>query len=177
MTYAAHRKPVRSKAEARALGESIARKFTTTIPVDPERIARELGVSVMGAPEQPSDLSGALVLRGDLALILYNRGDRENRQRFTIAHELGHLLMHTKVGQDNVMFRDDRSSKGTIPREIQANSFAAALLIPERAVRQRVKEPITFLHDDDVEALAHEFVVSPLTMSYRLQDLNLYYPL
>lgn len=177
MNFAAQRKSVRSKAEAHALGERIANKYSSTIPVDPMRVARALGVAVIQAPEQPSDLAGALVVHGDNAMVLYNRGHPENRQRFTVAHELGHLLMHTKAGQDNILFRDDRSSKGTIIKEIQANAFAAALLIPENEIRRRVKDPITSLHDDKVEDLAREFAVSALTMSYRLQDLNLYYPI
>ncbi|GLQ93478.1 ImmA/IrrE family metallo-endopeptidase [Dyella acidisoli] len=54
------------------------------------------------------------------------------RDRFTMAHELGHLLLHTNVGMARHV------QKGTIPAyrdsEWQANAFAGALLIPRFAV-------------------------------------------
>ncbi|MBW7916342.1 MAG: ImmA/IrrE family metallo-endopeptidase [Trueperaceae bacterium] len=167
---------MRSKAGASAFGEEMAHKFSPSLPVDPKRVAARLGVHVIEAPSTPEDLAGALIVRNSAATILYNGGHPDTRQRFTIAHELGHLMMHTRADQDQVLFRDDRSSKGTNPREIQANAFAAALLIPEDDISKLVKEPITALHSEELDSLARKFNVSSQAMSYRLQNLGLYTP-
>lgn len=177
MTQAVERRPVRSKAEARERAEALVRRFGDTVPVEPERIAEALGVKVVAAPPTHSGLSGALIIteKGS-PVILYNRNDPPARRRFTMAHELGHYLMHTSEGQVQVLFRDDRSSRGTSIREIQANAFAAALLMPEHAIRARVKKPITPIQSDEVDEFAEVFGVSSQAMGYRLIDLGLYEP-
>ncbi len=65
------------------------------------------------------------------------------RQRFTIAHELGHFFLHRAsstvfVDAAPIFFRDESSSNGSQREEIEANAFAAELLMPEDAIRQRL---------------------------------------
>ena len=57
------------------------------------------------------------------------------RQRFTIAHELGHAVLHAREGIHldqafRLRFRDQTSAMAIDPEEIDANSFAAELLMP-----------------------------------------------
>lgn len=177
MMHIPERKPVRSKMGARAAAESIYSRLGAGIPVQPKAIADALGVRVVKAPPTTTGLSGAFLITHGKPVILYNGGDGTVRQRFTIAHELGHFLLHSTAEENAVLFRDDRSSKGTSIREIQANSFAAALLMPELELRKRVPEHITAVHSDQVDELADEFRVSSQAMGYRLSDLGLYTPM
>lgn len=170
------RGPVRSKAEARAAAESIARRMKVTAPVPVEEVAVRLGVQVIPAPPNDAGLFGAFVLREGRPFILYRSSDVPARKRFTIAHELGHFILHSHSGEDTALFRDDRSSKGTAPKEIQANAFAAALLMPEWLVRERQPSPIPNSDDHTVDELAEAFKVSSQAMGIRLASLGLYTP-
>lgn len=152
----------------------LARAGIERAPVPVERVANALGVRV-----EPSDLgedcSGILVRDGDRAVIGVNWSHHKNRQRFTIAHELGHFLLHegenTFVDRDyRVNFRDLESGSGTKTQEIEANRFAAALLMPADWVRSAFKKHEFDLtdDDDDLRALAAKFGVSAQAMAIRL---------
>src|SRR5947207_958730 len=104
-------------------------------PVPVEEIARELGVRVSFEHFDP-EISGILYRDGSNAVIAVQATHPKTRQRFTIAHEIGHLRLH----KGRPMFvdrsvrvdrRDENASLGIDPDEIEANSFAAALLMPE----------------------------------------------
>jgi len=139
------------------------------IPVDPAKVAHRLGIKVFEA-ELESDLSGALVkeLAEDPAILL-NTHDSVNRQRFTCAHELGHYVRRSAdLDQyEYVDKRDALAAAGTDPEEIFANSFAAALLMPEAEVRAWAKRGY-----DEIE-LASKFGVSREAMHNRLNALRL----
>lgn len=144
--------------------------------------------------ERLAELSGAVIryepFDGQMSGVLYNADDVERaviginalhpsvRQRFSIAHELGHLILHhdTELQVDRhafVAFRDLASSTADDPREVEANQFAAALLMPEHLLRRCVDE----LDDDlDLETaivgLAQRFGVSEQAMTIRLTSLR-----
>lgn len=178
MILVPERRPVRSRVAAQKAAESLASRYAPSCPVDPKAIANSLGVEVLAGPPTDHKLSGALILKDGRAVIIYNAGHYKHRQRFTIAHELGHFILHTDEGDETVLFRDSVSSMGTDIREIHANAFAAALLMPERHIRQLVPTPISALDEQRIERLAHDsFDVSVAAMTYRLADLDLYTPL
>ena len=91
---------------------------------------------------------------------------RQPRQRFTIAHEIGHFLLHTDedVHIDEkrpIGRRDDLSSQAVDACEIEANQFAAELLMPESLVREFVRNlgsnhPETSV-EEAIEELARAF--------------------
>jgi len=134
-------------------------------------------------------ISGMLVpletaLAGKEWVIVVNAQHARVRQRFTIAHELGHLILHrfTTPHADRgfkVRFRDQRSSDGLIAEEIEANHFAAELLLPYALLRERLCElnlefvPLsTDAHDAQLmQNLAREFGVSQRALSIRLSAL------
>lgn len=157
------------KAE-KAAAEMLEESWNGTLPIDPVRIAKSLGVEVLDVhPKQ--NVSGALVKKkGEDPSILLNAKDSRNRKRFTCAHELGHYIRRaTRPEQqyEYVDYRDERSSTGTDEEERYANSFAASLLMPEVAVKG--------LHDQGMAAfrMAKIFGVSPESMQYRLDNLGL----
>ena len=144
-------------------------------PVPVEGMARKTGCKVIAAKLR--DVSGVLVRSRNGATIGYNSDHPQTRKRFTIAHELGHFLLHRgqEVRYDHdfrVSLRSQESSEGTNIEEIEANFFAASLLMPEKIL---AADPRTaFIHLDDdatVEALAKSYKVSRQAMSLRLTRL------
>lgn len=159
------------KAEA----ENAARKLLadtgwgTRVPVDPARIARSLGLSVVTA-HLPQSVSGALVKEpGRDPSILLSAEDGQNRQRFTCAHELGHWVKRSEQlnAYEYVDYRNPTSSTGTDPDERFANAFASALLMPEDAVRAMHRRK-----SSDIEMSLH-FGVSREALRIRLDTLGL----
>ncbi|MGY2267671.1 ImmA/IrrE family metallo-endopeptidase [Pseudomonas sp. SDO5561_S422] len=138
------------------------------LPVDPYRIARAAGASV--EPDygmSAHDLSGCFDVVNNIPVIRFNPDDANVRQRFTIAHELGHMFL--KHGHS---FRDNAKnySSGThLYRERDANSFAAELLMPKEVVEWLVFKEKKY----DVEEMAGILNVSGAAMHYRLMNLGL----
>lgn len=152
------------------------------VPINVESLAKLIGAEIK-RDNLKSSLSGFAVKKDGIKYIGVNSNESPERQRFTIAHEIGHLLLHKKdkvnFELDGVMlFRDGHSSDGTDLREIEANRFAAELLMPEASLRERLaKEGDVNLMGEKVKtskliaALAKEYDVSPQAMSIRLTTL------
>lgn len=142
-------------------------------PIRIERIAKELGVELRSG--DLDDVSGVLVRQGDSAIIGTNSTQSAQRQRFTIAHELGHFLLHEGITNHvdrsyRVNYRSAESSQATNVEEIEANYFAASILMPQHMLdAQNAEEAVD--NDSMVADLAKQFHVSRLAMSLRLANL------
>ena len=154
----------------------------TSKKIDVEAIARELGADVRRVA-LADGLSGLLVRDGGRKIISYSDADIEPRQRFTIAHEIGHLLMHpgrphiaetTKLV--NVSKREVSRNYADAREEREANQFAAALLMPGAAIIDRWDLLASKVDNADSLAgqLAREYGVSKSAMKYRANNLGLY---
>ena len=134
-------------------------------PVPVLRIASGMGIEIYYRENAGWD--GALDIdeRNMRARIFVEKNHPVTRQRFTVAHELGHVVMHphTHVHRDTA---GRMNSDNFI--EWQANRFAARLLMPEWMVRFAYNRVST-----DVSQLARSFVVSREAMRIRLQSLGL----
>lgn len=105
------------------------------LPVDLTDICRRLGVRVRkysdtrGLPEAALQTDGLTFYSWGKPVILYNQGKPPARIRFTIAHELGHLVLgHVAPGQRTTVNREP--SPNDDPIETAANQFAVRLLAP-----------------------------------------------
>lgn len=117
---------------------------------------------------------------GGIAVIGVNSKHSDTRQRFTIAHEIGHLVLHTPTLGEPVHFdeifmrRDLRSAAGTDPKEIEANLFAAELLMPAHMIADDLKT-IAAEHCSEeklIEWMADDYQVSAQAMGIRLSNLG-----
>lgn len=153
----------------------------TKAPVPVRRIAAHLGAEVRREPLE-GHVSGLIYIRhGQSPVIGVNSAHSKERQRFTIAHELGHLLFHADEGmhiddrkQTFIAFRDAASSKGDDPNEVEANCFAAELLMPESLVRRDFQDfKLGTCPEDAIEALSRRYRVSVQSMTIRLTRLGL----
>ncbi|MBK6722955.1 MAG: ImmA/IrrE family metallo-endopeptidase [Acidobacteria bacterium] len=134
---------------ARAEAEKLVRRFgydTSDLPIDVRGVAKKLGLTVKDAVLD-DDVSGLLVSKqgDDTTHIFVNGNDRPVRKRFTIAHEIGHFVLghefeasgvHVDRGM-HVIPRRAKLSKAE-PKEVEANQFAAALLMPSDLVHEAV---------------------------------------
>lgn len=146
-------------------------------PIDVELVARDLGIEVQ-FQDLESNISGLLVLQDVRATIVVNERHHKNRQRFSIAHEIGHHELHRGTGQvfidaAPVFFRDNTSALGVSVQEIEANAFAAELLMPEKILRMLVREPFDAFDDIALRHLAAYFDVSAQALTIRLVNLDL----
>ena len=173
MTHRATLRRPRRDLERLAL-ELLDRCGINDPPVDVEQLARCLGVRIEPA-DLGEDCSGILVRTEQSAVIGVNLMHHPNRRRFTIAHELGHHVLHRPgTYVDRAFYRNVESGSGTIKEERAANQFAAALLMPASWVKQAAEEYRLDLGDDtSLLALAEQFGVSSQAMSFRLTNLGL----
>lgn len=155
----------------------------TSVPIPIKKIVRTLGIKLQ-AYNLGNEVSGALVIENGKARIGYNPSESKVRQRFTIAHELGHYILHGKdkkndlyVDNVKVMFRRQNATQAQLKQEREANVFAATILMPEHLVEKRLDEMYRekpFLTDDNiVKEMAAIFNVSSIAMAIRLSNLNL----
>lgn len=142
------------------------------VPVNLDNIAASLGVKVKYTYpiDNNPDVSGKLSFDAvsKLPLCEINRFDISQRQRFTLAHELGHYLLgHGEQSDTNAkLYRNTNKSQSY--EEIQANSFAAEMVMPELAVDYFIREE----NITTIETLALTFDVSEVAMKYRLKNLG-----
>jgi len=126
------------------------------------------------------EVSGLLLKREEGAVIGVNGRDPPTRQRFTIAHELGHHVLHGNrelfVDKNYIVhFRDGNSSGGVDPLEVEANHFAAELLMPSERVQELFKKrPFDMDDTRELRKLATIFGVSGPAMTARLSSLGLF---
>ena len=147
-------------------------------PVPIEDIAMAEGALIVRQHSNGPE-SGFALREGERWIIGVNTQTSRRRQRFSVAHELGHLLLHEGtliVSSVRIDLRDGISSLGTDKQEVEANRFAAELLMPRKIVQSaastRIREGLPG-RDELIAELAREFDVSNEAMGYRLINLGI----
>ncbi len=139
---------------------------TISNPVDLAKILKHLNLHLSIASFKNNSVAGAF--DKDQRTIFISKFDSPKRQAFTIAHELGHFILHQKP--QDVLYRvqsDEFNGSPLDLEEKEANWFAASLLMPKELVEK-------FWHDkQDIELLAAYFGVSRSAAFWRLKNLNL----
>ena len=165
---------------------TLANNGIRSAPVPVDQIAKKIGADIHYEPAD-DDLSGFLFRdRGQRRIIIgVNSNHHPNRQRFTVAHEIGHFLLHEYEGfhfdgKDQgfqVKRRDDKSSKGTDTEEIEANLFASELLMPARFLEVDLSKvsAVDLLDENNLDSfteLATRYAVSTQALTFRLAKLG-----
>ena len=157
----------------------------TTVPIDPFIIAETMGVDV-----KKDIIIDKLTYDGEIYLnekthkpeIWINPTNSTNRQKFTMAHEIGHLVYDLLTDIDNFKpihdnYKTLRRDGSQNPIERRANDYAAKLLMPKNLVLEIGQELIEKYNIQTKEEitikLAEEFEVSQDAMKWRLVNLGL----
>ena len=149
------------------------------LPVEVEKIAESLGIRVL-AYDLGDDVSGLLAIQDGVGTIGFNEKESPVRKRFTIAHELGHYILHKEKSDlfvDKQLIYRSQNSGDTPAKQImeqEANVFASALLMPSNLLRKEVeKANLDLSNDEAIANLARAFEVSTTAMSIRISSLGL----
>ena len=157
---------IRSRAEKAA--EHLINKVQTN---DLNTVVNYLKINV-SKEKFPNKISGVFYKIDEKFFIGVNEDHPEQRQRFTIAHEIGHYCLH----EASIFHYDHEKKEGELffraedkisLDEVEANHFAAALLMPRKLIDE------DFLKNQSITSLASKYNVSEEAMRYRLINLGL----
>ena len=116
------------------------------------------------------DYSGQIFIKGEIKTIGINKHHSKTRQRFTIAHEIGHYINgHTYYDESGDMYKDERFNyrNPLHQQEKEANLFAAELLVPKEFVKKDL-----YKFGLDITKLTELYQVSGQMMWIRLTSLG-----
>ncbi|MHC3986253.1 ImmA/IrrE family metallo-endopeptidase [Acinetobacter sp. TW_SC_4] len=157
----------------------------TKPPIDIEDIIISNGIKIREDGSLSDGVIGKITFEESKAIISIN--PRENtyksRRRFTLAHEFAHFVLHSNEGQrefidmSDTMYRSDASND----YEVEANHFAACILMPEGSLIDYAENlvgyfkenPLEFSEDEFVRRLAFTFNVSIQSMRFRLTNMGI----
>lgn len=159
------------KSSIDKIAEIVSNKFCNfKLPINIMEIAKNIGLKILQSDFRDESISGLIIPKNKEIHIA--RKDSYERKRFSIAHEIGHYVLHYNFGRDAenkeyVSYRNSYSSLGFSIKEIEANHFATALLMPEYELKKIWKE------EKDLENIARIMEVSIMALSIRLDYLGL----
>lgn len=170
-----------NQIEKKAL-ELLQKTNSISLPIPIKNIIKSQGIK-LSPYDLGDDVSGVLVIDNENCKIGYNSTESHVRQRFTLAHELGHFILHKNKSQDvfvdkvTYMFRKSNTRSVDYKIEMEANQFAAAILMPEIMIERELNKLNNGnLSDHDlIVELANKFKVSQIAMTYRLNNLGYFY--
>ena len=180
--------PVNERADDRAR-EMLEKTDALSQPVDLRRILDALELELRISPMSEA-YSGFLAV--DKRMIVVNERHPEVRRRFTVAHEIGHYDLHRGDRDPADMFvdrtdyfRDDSKQEVYFRRhrldpidyrmEVEANAYAAGLLMPKKLLGPYLEQnadKIDLTEARGVQTVADAFRVSRVAMGYRLRNLG-----
>lgn len=144
----------------------------TKPPIDVKKILERLGINLMPYPF-PEKVSAVLLKEGQMLVVGVNNQHHPNRQRFSIAHEIGHYCLgHYKdiyvdtqsISEGRFDLGDENHDK---TQEQEANHFASEILIPSSLIEKDFKAI------RDAEQLAKLYQVSKDALWIKLMKLKL----
>jgi Zn-dependent peptidase ImmA (M78 family) len=158
--------------------ELLSENAVDEAPVPVSAIARTQGARIY-FDKLEGDMSGFLFRDAQQTVIGVNTIHSKTRQNFTIAHEIGHLLLHDQEQMHidrefRVRLRDDVSSQGTDDAEREANLFAASLLMPKEFLKKDLSKEdyVDILDDAFLRGLGRKYGVSTQALVNRLKNLG-----
>lgn len=164
------------------------KEIDITAPIDIDKIAIALGISVEYDHSISQDIVGKIFFAGESPIVKINplRNSYDPRRRFTLAHEIGHYCLHsakTKQGFVDSQKTMSRTESYWDKYESEANNFAAQLLMPKTLILDEGQNIIREYREKNnakdmpvrlfVETMADKFEVSSKAMEYRLKNIGI----
>ena len=135
------------------------------IPVPLEKVAAHLGYGCVGFNPDENTMNISGVVDYASKRIFVNLSESLNRQRFTIAHEIGHIVLHSIDAAGIVDLRQNIDAPND-QKEIEANQFAAALLMPRERFMQEWSHT-----SSTIESLSAMFGASKQAVEIRAKNV------
>lgn len=152
---------------------TVVNQYLCEHPVRLGALAEELGLSIK-VSSMSTGVSGHIRNEAGQYVIRVNRYESRERQRFTIAHELAHFLLHRQIIDssedgitDNVLYRSGKPEH----TEFEANRLGSEIVMPKELVRAKLQELGGVVSDNIIERLAMLFQVSKSAMEIRLSTI------
>lgn len=146
---------------------AVFERHQRSLPIKIGAIASELGLKVKSSTLE-AGISGEIRKGEGQYVIRVNRHDVKHRQRFTVAHEIAHYLLHkSEIGDgivDDVLYRSPLSDV----LEAQANRLAADILMPWSHINEKLKSYSALKMEERIEKLALDLEVSITALQIRL---------
>ncbi|MBF0307061.1 MAG: ImmA/IrrE family metallo-endopeptidase [Alphaproteobacteria bacterium] len=156
----------------RQLAIEVVSEFMKSAPVDLNGLVNRLGLEVIFDRGLDNGISGIIERTSRGFRIRINAKHHPNRQRFTLAHEIAHYVLHRDLIEtsvtDTALYRSEALSDDM---ERQANNFAAGLIMPASLVRGKWEEGLT-----TEQGMAAAFQVSSEAARIRMKELRLGQP-
>ena len=166
--------------DPKEMARLVRRRTGRKLPLDITSLVEKHGIKIVEREVERS-VTGVLVIDSTPVTILVNRAFDAKEQRFSLAHLLGHFVLHKKLSPMFVDFlrptehkRNDRVRQSL---EREADEFAAELLMPEDIIRKYVIEkPCEVGAGSVIHPIAARFGVSELTLALRLSQFGVISP-
>jgi len=120
----------------------------------------ERGIKVFQSPAIPGNFDGMTAKVGGIPVIVVSSHAPGDRQRFTLAHELGHLVLRGRLAAG-------------VDEEAAAHRFAGAFLAPESEVRKELGQQRTWLEPKELDVLKQAYGLSMQAWMHRAKDLGI----
>jgi Zn-dependent peptidase ImmA (M78 family)/transcriptional regulator with XRE-family HTH domain len=146
--------------------EVVARDLRTSwgLGVDPIPVLTDMleerGIKVFQSQAINDRFDGMAATVDGIPVVVVGRGWPGDRQRFTLAHELGHLVLRGRLAPD-------------VEEEVAANRFAGAFLAPADEVRKELGEKRVWLEPRELEVLKKTYGLSMQGWMHRAKDLGI----
>lgn len=162
------------RTACKAATDVLARLNVTEAPIDPKSIAEQLDILVRTSAKLGSAFSGCLMREGETFGILYSLNiPSQGFQRFTIAHELGHYSLvhqHSTIFGETGQHHSQSNFASYDWFEVEADHFAAELLMPEVIFRQALRQAGLGL--PAVKSLSSTFITSLTSTAIRYAQFS-----
>lgn len=141
-------------------------------PVRINEIIENYGLKALESSFSDPEIAGVIDVEREK--IYVNKDHSPTRKIFTIAHELGHWILHRneltdELGKYAILYRKPMGEVNDDPIEKQANAFAAHLLVPKKFLKKYYEE----IKRNNISAIAEIFGVSHELIGYRIKQEEL----
>lgn len=170
--------PIRKRYVKSIARELLDQYEVSDPPVPVERLAKAEGIRLV-LKDLEGDISGFLLRQDDGSPVIgVNSHHPRVRQRFTVAHELGHYLLGAEDSlhidrKFELKLRSNLSSQGVDSDEMEANLFAAELLMPGFLLNHDLEDaqPFDISDESEIRRLARKYGVSSQALMIRISSL------
>lgn len=153
-----------------SIHQEIIKKYQNDMPIKLGLLSKELGLIVKRAT-LPANISGEIKEQNGEIIIRVNRHDAKTRQRYTLAHEIAHFLLHRHLLStgitDDVLYRSSQSDE----IEAEANRLAADILMPMNIVKNLMHKHDKLKGEIFYQAIADDLDVSVTAIKIRLSKI------